>query len=318
MIFAVPENFVGSFVLSTLERALSRGMTISITGNDLYAPDVKIAIQRGSLVPVGDDYTKEMSQLSHDIVIVNKTDRVMVLGDIVLKPHGALPISKKALENAAIQAAVRNNFAELISQDKPKKVKKQAPKEVIEEVEEVEEVEEEVFDEENNEFIPGADRVVKAKVWNFQEQESEEAQVVPTIANLIDVTEEEDPEDIDFVDEPKIKVNPKAKKKIAKKKSKKKAVKKHVDKKAVKKTNKKKVSTVKKKKVKALEPVGEKRVPKTQMDAAIELDSRGRPLVEGGSDALNHLIDAETGPEEISFVDGEQAQDRYDNRTDMD
>jgi len=63
--------------------------------------------------------------------------------------------------------------------------------------------------------------------------------------------------------------------------------------------------------------VGDKRIPKNQMDAAVELDSRGRPL-ENASDALNHLIDSLTEPDEVSFVDDEQAQDRYENRTDMD
>ena len=47
MIFTVPKNFKGSFVLNTLNRALSKGMTVSISGNDLYASDIKMAISQG-------------------------------------------------------------------------------------------------------------------------------------------------------------------------------------------------------------------------------------------------------------------------------
>jgi len=315
MIFAVPEDFKGSFVLGTLNKALSRGMTISITGNKLYAPDVKMAIQRGSLVPVGDDYNDEMASLSHDIVIANKTDRVLVLGDIVLKPWGALPVSRDALESASVRAAATNGFINVVSQEAPKKPKKDK-KDKKKVVEVVEEVEEEVFDEEAEKFIPGSERQVKAKVWNFREQESVDAQIVPTTPDIINVMEDEH-EDLDFVDEPVEPQQVEVDKKATKKKTTKKAVKKTTKKKAVKKTIKKKVLATKKKKVKAIEPVGDKKIPKTQMDAIVELDSRGRPI-ENASDALNHLIDSLNAPADISFVDSEQAQDRYDSRTDMD
>ena len=59
MIFTVPENFEGSLVLNTLNRALSKGMTISISGNKLYAADIKMAIASGILVPVGEDYGED-------------------------------------------------------------------------------------------------------------------------------------------------------------------------------------------------------------------------------------------------------------------
>jgi len=54
------------------------------------------------------------------------------------------------------------------------------------------------------------------------------------------------------------------------------------------------------------------------MEVSIELDSRGRPLVEGGVDALAHLIDSLNDSEEVSFVDDEQAHDRINNKIDMD
>ena len=69
--------------------------------------------------------------------------------------------------------------------------------------------------------------------------------------------------------------------------------------------------------VKVIEAVGDKKLPKTQADADIELDSRGNPL-ENASDTLNHLIDSLSSPEDLSFVDNEQNLDRYQKRDDMD
>ena len=333
MIFTVPEDFEGSFVLNTLKKALSRGMTVSISGNDLYAPDVKMAIKRGSLISIGDDYD-ESNNLSSEAMIVNRTDKILVLGKIILRPWASMMVSKDDLDNISIIAAEKNDFVHIISDEvsyetskkakkKVAKKKSKAKKKIVKKEEIVEEVfeDEEVFDEEKDQFIPGAEREVTPKVWNFREQESVEAQVVPTTPDIIQVDEPE-VEDVEFVDEssevqktaPKAKTKKKAsKKKASKKKAKKKATKK----KAVKKTIKKKGKAQKKKKVKAIEPVGDKKIPKTQMDAAIELDSRGRPL-ENASDALNHMVDSAGVATNVSFVDDEQAQNRYENRTDMD
>ena len=322
MIFTVPEDFEGSFVLNTLNRALSKGMTVSICGNDIYASDVKMAIKRGSLIPNSEDDYDESSNLSHDAMVVNKTDRILVLGKIILRPWASLLVSKDDTNNVSIRSAENNGFIHIISDEVsyggPKKAKKKASKKKATKKKKVakKQVEEEVFEEDKGQFVPGAEREVTPKVWNFREQESVDAQVVPTTPDILQVDEPE-VEDIEFVDESleSQKVTPKVK---IKKKTTKKATKKKVTKKkAVKKTIKKKGKVQKKKKVKVIEPVGDKKIPKTQMDAAIELDSRGRPI-ENASDTLNHLVDSYTDLAEVSFVDDEQDQNRYKNRTDMD
>lgn len=319
MIFTVSKSLKGSFVLNTLNRALSKGMTVSISGNDLYASDVKMAISAGFLISVGEEYGEDQIGVDHDVIIVNKTNRVIVLGETVLNPKGSLLVSKDILRNIAIRSAEKNGLIEIISKDAPKKkaVKKKASKKKVtkKKATKKKEVEEEVFDAEQEQFIPGAERQVKAKVWNFREQESEEASVVPLTPDMIQVDDTEE-EETEFVDEPLEAQKVNVKKKKVTKKAKKKTIKKAKNKKAVKKTIKKKGKATKKRKVKALEPVGDKRIPKTQMDAAIELDSRGRPI-ENASDALNHLIDSVESID-VSFVDDEQAQVRYNDRSDMD
>ena len=49
----------------------------------------------------------------------------------------------------------------------------------------------------------------------------------------------------------------------------------------------------------------------------MELDSRGNPIGDKPGDTLRHLIDSINAPEDVSFVDDEQALNRYKERTDM-
>ncbi len=165
MIFTVPKSFKGSFVLNTLDRALSKGMTVSISVNKLYAADVKMAIDGGILVPVEEEYGEDQLGVSHDVVIVNKTDRVVVLGETVLNPKGSLLVSKDILGDTAIRSAIKNGLIGIISKDAPKKktTKKKAVKKKTTKKKVVKkEVEEEVFDENEEQFVHGAERQVKA------------------------------------------------------------------------------------------------------------------------------------------------------------
>jgi len=302
MNFIVPDDFEGSCVLNTLQVPLRAGSTISIYGNDLYAPDVKIAIKRGVLVPVGAEYDKEKAKLSNNAMVVNRTDRVLVLGEIILRPWASLLINKNTVMDAVMQSAEENGFIHIISDEKSfesKKFKKETLKKKATKKTAKKKTAKKKVTKKKEEVIPGGEREVKAKVWNFRDQESEEASVVPKTLEPIHVDEPE-VEDIDFIDEP-LEVQEVASKKKAKKKaSSKKKVKKASKKKASKTTIKKGKAT-KKKKVKAL---------------AVELDSKGRPI-ENAENALDHLIDSLTGPEDVSFVDDEQAKERYDNRSDM-
>ncbi len=314
MIFTVPDDLKGSFVLGTLKRALSGGMSVSIDGDNLYAPDIKMAIKRGILIPAGDEYDEEKANTSHEVIVQNRTDRVLVLGELVLRPLQSLMVSRGIARSIAVLSAEKNGFVHIIydnekpakkaSKKKDTKKKSTKKKATRKKATKKKTVKKEVVEEE--EFVPGAERQVTAKVWNFRDQESEDAKIVPKTPDIHYVTEEH--EDIDFIDEPLEAQEVETKKKSKKKAVTKKKVKKASKKKATKKTIKKKGKATKKQKVKAIEPVG---------DVAIELDSNGRPL-ENASDALNHLIDSLTEPEDVSFVDGEQAQDRYENRTDMD
>ncbi len=311
MIFTVSENFEGSCVLTTLKKAIWKGMTVSIYGNDLYAPDIKMAIKRGILVPADKNFDEKQLNYSPNVTIVNKTDRVLVLGNIIMKAGASRIIDKDVANTTPIISAEKNGFIRIVSDEPPaskkKKVKKAkkttAKKKVSKKKTSKKKVKKNVETIDPEEHIPaysspetGAEREVKAKVWNFREQESEEAQVVPTTPDMINVDVEET-EGIEFVDESVEAQQITPKKKKAKRKTKKKEARK---------TIKKKGKATKKQKVKTIGPA----------DVAVELDSNGRPLTIDNT--LQHLIDSLGEPEDVTFVDGEQAQERYENRTDMD
>ena len=298
MIFKVSSKFKGSCVLPTINKAIWANMTLSITGNKLRASDIKDVVRKGILIPVDENYDQDAIELDHDVIIVNNTDKVLVLGEIALRPNGSLPISKDEARTLEIIAAAKDDFVTILSDEgeepyiKKKKTVKKKNVEVIE----------------APYFVTpesGEDKEPTATTWDFREKKAIEAIKVPKSEDFLKVGEDES-EDLDFVDNKK--EAKKAKKKIKKKKSKKKA--------SVKKTKKKETRS-KSKKVKTLKPVGEKRLPKTEMDAMLELDSRGNSIGDKPGETLRHLIDSIDTGEDVGFVDDEQALNRYKKRTDM-
>ena len=296
MNFKVSDKYKGSCVLPTLNKSIWAGMTFSIDGNDLYASDIKIAIKKGILISVDKKYNKETAKISHSMIITNIAKTSLILGEITLKVGGSLVVSKDNKNIFHINSAQAANLLTITSNDKiltKKTIKKKAKKKTTKKAKT--KVVEYVAPE------SGENKEPTAKAWNFKTKEIEEAKKVPRTEEFVEVDSEE--ENIEFIDKTK------------KSKKKKKAVKKA--KKKRKKTTKKKEKTSKSKKVKTLEPVGEVKPEKTVFDAAIELDSRGNPIVEKPSDTLQHLIDTINAPKEVGFADNEQAQERYDKRTDM-
>ncbi len=286
MIFKVSKNFKGSCVLPTLGKAIWADMSVSVGGNNLRADDIKDAVKKGILIPIDEDYEAEDFQKDHDVIIINKTEQVMVLGKITLRPLGSLPISKdKARALPIIEAAEAGNITILSDEGDESyiKIKKKSQKK-------------QKINKKKEQFKftiseTGEDKDVTPVTWNFRTKEIEEAKKISKSEVSLDIGDTE-----------------KTKKKKTKKK---KVVKKKV---SAKKKTKKKEITGKSKKVKTIEPVGEKKTPKTVADAAIELDSRGNPIGEIPGETLQHLIDNLNAPKEISFVDDEQANDRYQNR----
>ena len=314
MILKVPDDFKGSFVLSILEKACWAGMQIVVSGNDLYAPDIKAAIKKKMLVPFIKGEYDEYADTNHEVLIVNRTNRKLVLGSIVLNPKAALPIDRSTAENSIIQGAESDDLISIISDDDSFQNKNDffEEDEIIDEIIDEENAEQELIDEEITEQEPVEEELIKekseeqesvkeeiieeekktiAKIWNIREQKIEEAEMVNKISDQVIIEVEEKKEE-----------NSKKKKSVKKKKTKKKKTSKK------KKTKKKKGKKKKKKNVKTIQPVGEVR---EKGNIAIELDSKGNPI-EKPSDVLNHMIDEVK--KNISFVDDEQKKERAEKR----
>lgn len=328
MIFRVPDDYQGSFILSSLNKALHAGMTISISGNKITAPDVKAAISQKILIPQEkEEYQSKYASVDNEAMIVNLTDKVLVLGDVVLRPWASLLVDKETIETGPFYSASKNGLIHIISDqvsyvdEKVQEVLEQAQKKNAEEAEaEVEETEEteETKEPEKEKFVMGQDRAVKPMVWDFQTQEGKEAEFVPKSPDITMVDEQEQ-EEVDFIDKedeeeeepPKAVAQKKAaKKKTTKKKTaKKKTTKKKTTKKKV--AVKKEETPVEKENVKAEEP------PK-------KVEAKKKEPKKAG-DELQHLIDALNAPDidfidndgktdDVSFVDDEQKEEAIRRR----
>ncbi len=301
MIFKVPDDVKGSFILSSLNKACWAKMQISITGNDLYASDVKAAVKRGILVPFIEGEYDGIEDISNEAVIVNRSGRNLVLDNVVLKPGKSAIISRTQAESGIMQGAESDGLISIITEspvlgnklEKKKTTKKKTTKKKKTTVEYVEPIE-------NHIEKPNT----VAKVWDFQKGESQDAEMVNKVSDVIEIDMGDDiEENVDMIDNTKKSI----KKKTAKKKSTKK---KKTAKKVTKKAAKKKGKSAKSKKIKEIRPVGEVR---EHLDVAMPLDSRGNPIGEKPSDVLKSLIDEHT-PDDISFADKEQETERKQKR----
>lgn len=349
MIFKVSESFEGSYVLNTLNRVINAGMTVSIHGDDLYASDVRMAVGNGILIPQ-EEYDESELGKGQYVMVLNKSKTILIVDGASIAPGRSELVDRSLLSSPSIQAAQKSGAIEITYHDAesdavkkgsrikvgkkatekktPKKkvtkkaTKKKTKKKKVKKAKEKVKAEKE--EKEKRTMEPsktGEDIEVTPVVWDGRAQELKEAQKVPDTPDILRIDEDKEKPVVDFIDTTEEPNDDEAKGelvyvKVNNEKSVKKT-KKAKKKKAASKTIKKKEKAKKKTKVKTIEPVGDIKPPKTEMDAAIELDSRGKPI-ENASDTLQHLIDSLFEPEDVSFVDEEQAHKRLDNRQNTD
>tara|TARA_Y100000310_G_scaffold13838_1_gene14137 strand:- start:17961 stop:18989 length:1029 start_codon:yes stop_codon:yes gene_type:complete len=340
MIFKVSKKVKGTLVLNSFKNPLTANSIVTVKGNDLYKDDIQAAIRAGILIQQKQE-EEEAEYIptaeTPKVTITNNLDKRLVLGNLILPSFGSTYVPRTEVDEDVLRQAAAAKYISVIFDDE--NIEEQYggyPVDTSDEFEEpggeMEEYEEDEEDEEEDETETAEPTAV---VWEATPEGGslKDAPLVPKAKDmddefrdiLSDETDEEEyevevdevePEDDAVVitkddegnvvveEEEEVVVIPK--KTVAKKKkvvAKKKAV-----------VRKKKGSQRKsKKKVKALEPTGEVRPPKTQADAAVELDSRGKPLGEKPSDTLQQMIDEISG-DDITFVDKEQDIQRLRDR----
>ena len=322
MKFTVSKKVKGSLILKPIGRPVSAGASVYIEGASLYSDDVKRAIKSGLLLPDGPEETKKVKQnimtKTTEAVIINKTDRVVIVGNCPIRPNGSIMKEISQLDMNSIRKSVENGLIQVITDvdeelfvndDGIISNSSQEENEIIEENNELEDgidiledsnkndtddvIEEMSAEEELAKIIEEAEDKTNAFVWDFRAQEKKKPQIVPKSGqkiidfdkdnkdeiDMIDALDEVNEEDNEDVDMISNKINNIKKKVSSKKESKKK------DSKAVK--------------------------PKIIKDAdgpvVQALDSMGRPL----TDDMSHMV-GDFDSEEISFADKEQAQKRIE------
>jgi hypothetical protein len=295
MLFKGSSKIKGVLVLDSINRIIKENSTVEITKNNINAIDVKRAIDGGFLFPIGDgvdedDYiidvneNKENLKEENTVLIHNKGDNVLILGNIAIKPNCARYIERKFLKFANIDNRIKNGTIKVVSKNKVEKIKKLEIEENNEEIEENnEEIEEnnEEIEENNEEDILSEIKKddlseTKSVVWDFREQKTKE----PIKVNLSGEIKQIE-EDIENKEEEK--------QPVKKRRGRKKKI--NVDNengnKIIKKRGRKKTIVSEEKKI---VPVGEVKSEKTSVEASQHIDNKGEP-VEKVSKVVENLIE---------------------------
>lgn len=201
MLFKVSNEYKGSLILNTLKHSLKGGQTIFINDQDLTSSDVKAAIKSKILIPMDEEtYSTQHSQRTGQALIVNRTDKIIVLGQISLKPYSSIIIDEDKSYNGAMGAAEK---AKIISITRDNNFDIQQKSIYKENIQQENILQEDILQED---FIAGEDRKVEPVVWNFNKQKVEKAEKIISsdeIINVDDENGEDDNDDIAFIDNDK-------------------------------------------------------------------------------------------------------------------
>lgn len=279
MFFKVSDDYKGSFVLSSIGVTLKAGKKVHIEGRKILSPDVKMAIKNGILSPLdeNDEYVNKYSCKKSEALVMNKTDKILSIGDTVLKPFASLLISKDLVDSKFFKTAESKGYISIISDDDLKEDSTENNEKVN--------IKTSI---KKGKIVDGEKMETKPVVWDFDKQKLKDAEVIEVTAKDIKTVGEEDNKTAEnetlFVDEENKKDNEIP---ISK------------DEEKIKINRKKKDSASKKDNEKKIKPVGEEKQIIGNADE--DLDSRGNPNKKA-SDALRHFI-AEIEQADIDFVD---------------
>ncbi len=165
MIFKVSDDFKGSLVLTSINKVILAGMQISVVGNDLYSPDIKRAVRQEILIPFIEGEYDDLHEVNHQVRIINKTDKSLVLGELILHPKASLMISRDFAESTIIQAAESDELIELKYEKLKKILKKTKP------------VSKSIKKPKKEQPVKKASEKTTAKIWDLREKEIKEVEM---------------------------------------------------------------------------------------------------------------------------------------------
>jgi len=333
MKFKVSSKVKGSLILKSIGRPVSSGAILYIEGHSLYADDIQRAIKSGLIESVNKEDKIEIQEniidKTTEVVVINKTDRTVIVGNVSIRPNGSTIKDIADINLNAIKQAVKRGLIQVIRDVDEDMFEDVSPtEEIVEKVTDVSEIEqgidilEEKFPtDELADFIKEIEsekieeiEEVKSVVWDAKQQKMVKPQTAPKTGQQllydeeegdIDTIDTEETEEISMIDDLDA-IN-----EIDEVKDSKADISDKIDdkidniKKKIKTKNKKKAKKASKKKV--IGTIKPKTTEVLDSDIAVAMDSMGRPL----KNDMSHMIEIGE-PDEVSFADAEQAQEKID------
>ena len=335
MKFKVSKKVKGSLILKSLGRPVKAGTVVYVEGNRLYADDIKRAVKAGLLIDDEPDIKNQVKEnimdKTDEVVIINKRDRVVIIGDFPIRPNGSsirkidtldMGVIRKSIETGLIQVITDVNAGIFENEDDSEPEVAEVPVEenpeekitekikdsiyILEEtsIEEKKEIpktelspEEELAQimEEAEAGDSGEEEPVEEEsnsfIWDFRTQKKKKPQVIPKAGQKLIDFDTDD--DIEMIDAlDEVNEIEEATEDVITNKIE---------------NIKKQVSQVKTSKKKDQSHVKLKINKEEEEAVAQALDSMGRPL----QNDMTHMV-GDFDSEEISFADKEQAQKSID------
>lgn len=281
MVFKVSQNIKGSLILSSVGYPLQANSKVALSQKQMYSDDVRNAIKNKILIPQSDEPVKEIEE-DPSVVVVNKLNRVLILGNITVPPMGSVLVDKINENLPFIKQAAKNKLISVVQDaysENP--IDFGVVEDIIEEVvqEDIEEnsVEKNTTEEEPANIEPQS----SPQVWDMRKQKLQEGDRTNKTSEAIEVKDEENVvevknEEDDFINE--------------------------LDSINDTQNNQEELETQKvssKKTTKAIEPVGEK---KETTNEAVPLDSNGNIITEKPSKVIEEMIEG-FEHDDLDFVD---------------
>jgi len=337
MIFTVSSKLGSNLILQTLDYAKKPGGVISIEGNDLNAPDVVMAVNKGFLIPKNEEeYKKVQMGIDEDrLTIENKTQSLLVLGATTMRP-GAISVVKRADVDMKRVIMAHNSGQIEVQEYTTEKVVLTAEEEIKTVIVGQQKGEPVLTAEQEKEIKDNVKRITKDGKYSLLDPDQKQK----LLKKLNDLNEKEGnpfskieikepnkelekdsiedefaPKTWDFRQESLVKaektptvieskdfVDNKPAKDIVDLDSKEKIDNEESKIKVAKKEKTVETAKVITKKAKTIEPVGEEKIARTVHDAILDLDDRGHPLKKV-SEELDHMVEEMTDDDDMFFAD---------------
>ena len=118
MKFKVSSKVKGSLILKSIGRPVAAGATVHVEGHALYADDIQRALKTGLLTPSNPEeqikIKEEIINKTTEVVLINKSDRVVIIGGVSIRPNGSTIRDINELDINAVKQCIEKGLIQVI------------------------------------------------------------------------------------------------------------------------------------------------------------------------------------------------------------